>query len=277
MSQITANDINKLRQITGAGILDCKKALNEANGDHEIAIDWLRKQGKKIAEKRLDREAKEGVVISQTTADNKTGYLMCLSCETDFVAKNADFIALANDILQVAVKLNISSIENLLNAPFKETTVNNVILEKLAAIGEKIEISKYQTISGEYVTSYIHGANRIGVLVALNAVSEEVGRNIAMQVAALNPVAISADKISQDVVTREQNIILEQLKNEPKMQGKSMEMLTKISQGKLQAFFKEQTLLGQPFVKNQDQSVEDYINSVNKNLKISDFKRITVG
>ncbi len=278
MSQITAADINKLRHITGAGMLDCKKALNETNGDQEQAIDWLRKHGQKIAAKRLDREAIEGIVLAQTNTDKKTGYLMCLSCETDFVAKNADFISLAQDILQIAVTNHITSIENLLNAPFKEgISVANVINEKLAAIGEKIEISKFETLSGDLISSYIHGANRLGVLVALNSNLDEVGRNIAMQVAALNPVAVSADNIPQDVVERERAIIIEQLKTDPKMAGKSIEMLTNISHGKLQAFFKEQTLLGQPFVKNQSQSVEEYLTSVDKNLKIAGFKRIAVG
>ncbi|MDI9337748.1 MAG: translation elongation factor Ts [Alphaproteobacteria bacterium] len=275
MSTITANEINKLRKATGAGMMDCRKALTEANGDFEQAIDWLRKQGQKIASKRSDREANEGVVL--VAKNEGVGYIMCLSCETDFVAKNADFIKFAQQILNVAVQHKATAIQDILVLKLNDHTVADLINEKLATIGEKIEISKYETLGGEFLTSYIHGANRIGVLVALNQDHEEVGKNIAMQIAAMNPVALDASQVSTSIIERERAVIIEQLKLDPKMEGKPDDMLAKISEGKLSAFFKEQTLVAQPYVKNQSQSVQDYLSTVQNNLKILGFKRVSVG
>ena len=275
MSTITANEINKLRKATGAGMMDCRKALTEANGDFEQAIDWLRKQGQKIASKRSDREANEGVVL--VAKNEGVGYIMCLSCETDFVAKNADFIKFAQQILNVAVQHKATAIQDILVLKLNDHTVADLINEKLATIGEKIEISKYETLGGEFLTSYIHGANRIGVLIALNQDHEEVGKNIAMQIAAMNPVALDASQVSTSIIERERAVIIEQLKLDPKMEGKPDDMLAKISEGKLSAFFKEQTLVAQPYVKNQSQSVQDYLSTVQNNLKILGFKRVSVG
>ena len=181
---ITAAEINKLRQATGAGMMDCRKALTETNGDFEAAIDWLRKQGQKIAAKRSDREAKEGVVIAQTTADNKTGIALCISCETDFVSKNADFVAFAQSIADAAITSNAKSAEELSEATVNGTKVSELINDKLASIGEKIGISKFERIDADYVASYIHGAYRMGVLVGLNQEAPEAGKDIAMQIAA---------------------------------------------------------------------------------------------
>jgi elongation factor Ts len=274
---ISAQDINKLRQMTGAGMMDCRKALTETNGDFEAAIDWLRKQGQKVAAKRSDREAKEGVVIAKTTADNKTGMVVCVSCETDFVSKNADFVAFAQTIADAAINNNAKSLDELNNTMVKGAKVSDLVNDKLASIGEKIGITKFERIDAPYVASYIHGAYRIGVLVGLSKEASEAGKDIAMQIAALNPVAVDAETVPADVIAREKDIALEQLKNDPKMAAKPADMLDKIAAGKLNAFFKEQTLLAQAFVKDGSKSVGDYLKSVDDGLKVTGFKRVALG
>lgn len=274
---ITAADINKLRQMTGAGMMDCRKALTETNGDFEEAIDWLRKKGAKVAALRGDREAKEGVVIAQTTADNKTGIAVCISCETDFVSKNADFVAFAQSIADAAVANNVKSADELNAVSINGAKVADLINDKLASIGEKIGISKFERLDAPYVASYIHGANRIGVLVGFNQEAVEAGRDIAMQIAAMNPVAVDADSVSAEVVAREKAIVTDQIKNDPKMAGKPDAMIEKIAEGKLNAFFKENTLTAQPFVKDGGKSVAEYLKSVNSNLTITGFKRVALG
>ena len=274
---ISAADINKLRQATGAGMMDCRKALTEANGDFEAAIDWLRKQGQKIAAKRSDREAKEGVVIAQTTADNKTGIALCISCETDFVSKNADFVAFAQGIADAAIANNVKSAEELSDVTIDGTKVSELINDKLASIGEKIGISKFERIDAEYVASYIHGAYRMGVLVGLNQAAPEVGKDVAMQIAAMNPLAIDPASVSADTVERERAIVVDQIKNDPKMAGKPDEMISKIAEGKLNAFFKENTLLAQAFVKDNGKTIAEYLKSVSGNLKVVEFKRVALG
>jgi elongation factor Ts len=273
---ISAQDINKLRQATGAGMMDCRKALTEANGDFEAAIDWLRKQGQKVAAKRSDREAKEGVVIAQTTADHKTGFVVCISCETDFVSKNADFIAFAQTIADAAVANNVKSVEELNEVVINGAKVSDLINDKLAAIGEKIGINKFERIEAPYVASYIHGANRMGVLVGMNKEAAEAGKDVAMQIAAMNPVAIDAASVPADVVAREKDIIMELMKQDPKMTGKPEEMISKIAEGKMNAFFKEQTLLAQAFVKDASKSVGDYLKSAG-DVTITEFKRVALG
>ncbi len=272
---ITAQDINKLRQATGAGMLDCRKALTETNGDFEAAIDWLRKQGQKVAAKRSDREAKEGVVIAQTTADNKTGIVVCVSCETDFVSKNEDFIAFVKSIADAAIEGNVNSAEELNEASVNGTKIAELINDKLAAIGEKIGITKFEKVTAPYVASYIHGANRIGVLVALDKEAAEAGKDVAMQIAALSPVAVDADSVPADVVTREKAVIMDIMKEDPKMAGKPEEMISKIAEGKLGAFFKEQTLTAQAFVKDGSKSVGDYLKE--NGVKVLEFKRVALG
>ncbi|WP_298296991.1 translation elongation factor Ts [Hydrotalea sp.] len=274
---ITAADINKLRQATGAGMMDCRKALTETNGDFEAAIDWLRKQGQKVAAKRSDREAKEGVIIAKTTADNITGFIVCISCETDFVAKNADFVAFAQSIADAAVANNVKSADELNEVTVNGTKVADLINDKLAAIGEKIGIQKFERIEAPYVASYIHGANRMGVLVGLNKAAAEAGKDLAMQIAAMNPVAVDANSVPADIVERERAIVTEQIAADPKMAGKPAEMIAKIADGKLNAFFKEQTLLAQPFVKDGSKSVGDYLKSVDADLKVASFKRVALG
>ena len=273
---ISAQDINKLRQATGAGMMDCRKALTETNGDFEAAIDWLRKQGQKVAAKRSDREAKEGVVIAQTTADNKTGIVVCVSCETDFVSKNADFIAFAKSIADAAIANNVTTLDQLLGVSIGTLTVAALVDEKLATIGEKIGVTKFERIDAPYVASYIHGAYRIGVLVGLDKDAPEAGKDVAMQIAALNPVAVDAAAVPSDVIAREKDIILELMKQDPKMAGKPAEMLDKIVDGKMGAFFKEQTLTAQAFVKDSSKSVGDYLRE-SGNVTVSSFKRVALG
>jgi elongation factor Ts len=274
---ISAQDINKLRQMTGAGMMDCRKALTETNGDFEAAIDWLRKQGQKVAAKRSDREAKEGVVIAKTTSDNKSGLVVCVSCETDFVSKNADFVAFAQSIADAAVKNNVKSVDELNNAEVNGAKVADLVNDKLASIGEKIGITKFERIDAPFVASYIHGANRIGVLVGFNKDAGEAGRDIAMQIAAMNPVAVDAESVPADVIAREKDIVLEQIKQDPKMAGKPAEMMDKIAQGKLNSFFKESTLTAQAFVKDSSKTVADHLKSIDKDLKVTEFKRVALG
>lgn len=273
---ISAQDINKLRQATGAGMMDCRKALTETNGDFEAAIDWLRKQGQKVAAKRSDREAKEGVVIAQTTGDNKAGIVVCVSCETDFVSKNADFIAFAKSIADAAIANNVTTLDQLMGVSIGNLTVAAMVDEKLATIGEKIGVTKFERIDAPYVASYIHGAYRIGVLVGLDKEAAEAGKDVAMQIAALNPVAVDAAAVPADVIAREKDIILELMKQDPKMAGKPEEMLNKIVDGKMGAFFKEQTLTAQAFVKDSSKSVGDYLRE-SGNVTVSAFKRVALG
>ena len=277
MSAITAQDINKLRQATGAGMMDCRKALTETNGDFEAAIDWLRKQGQKVAAKRSDREAKEGVIIAQTSADNKTGFVVCISCETDFVSKNADFVAFAQSIADAAVANNVKSAEELNEVSVNGAKVSDLINDKLASIGEKIGIAKFERVDAPFVASYIHGSYRMGVLVALTSANAELGKDLAMQIAAMNPVAVDPESVPAETVERERAIIIDTMKEDPKMAGKPEDMIAKIAEGKIGAFFKEQTLLAQAFVKDGSKSVGEYIKSVDGAIKVTEFKRVALG
>ncbi|HQV54318.1 MAG: elongation factor Ts [Chitinophagaceae bacterium] len=273
---ISAQDINKLRQATGAGMMDCRKALTETNGDFEAAIDWLRKQGQKVAAKRSDREAKEGVVIAQTTADNKTGIVVCVSCETDFVSKNADFVAFGQTIADAAIANNVKTLEELMNTAAGNSTVAELVNDKLATIGEKIGVTKFERVDAAYVASYNHGAYRIGVLVGMDKEAVDAGKDVAMQIAALNPVAVDAASVSADIIAREKDIILELMKQDPKMAGKPEEMLSKIVEGKMGAFFKEQTLTAQSFVKDGSKTVADFLKE-SGDVKVTEFKRVALG
>ncbi len=274
---ITAQDINKLRQATGAGMMDCRKALTETGGDFEEAIDWLRKQGQKVAAKRSDREAKEGVVIARTTVDNKTGFIITISSETDFVSKNADFVAFAQSIADAAVANNVKSAEELNEVEINGVKVSDLINDKLASIGEKIAVARFERVEAPYVASYIHGAYRMGVLVGMNKEATEAGKDVAMQIAAMNPVAVDEASVPAEVVERERAIVLDVIKQDPKMAGKPQEMLDKIAQGKLNSFFKESTLTAQAFVKDSSKTVNDFLKSVDSDLKVTEFKRVALG
>jgi elongation factor Ts len=270
---ITAAEINKLRQQTGAGMMDCRKALVESNGDFEAAIDYLRKKGQKVAALRGDREAKEGVVIAQTTEDHKTGYIINASCETDFVSKNAEYIAFAQSIIDAAVANNVNSAEELNSVKIGNETIADKLNEQVAKIGEKISISRFEKIEAPYVASYIHGSFRMGVLVGLNKANEEAGKDVAMQIAAMNPIAIDAALVPQETIERERNIAIEQIKAE----GKPTEMAEKIAQGKINKFFKESTLLAQAFVKDGNKSVGEFLKSLDPDLQVLSFKRVALG
>jgi elongation factor Ts len=277
---ITATEINKLRQTTGAGMMDCRKALVESDGDFEKAIDYLRKKGQKVAALRSDREAKEGVIIAKTTSDNKTGFIITLACETDFVAKNSDFVEFAKAIMDVAIKNNLHGLSELQSAKLEGVTIADKINDQVAKIGEKIQLARFERVDAEAVASYIHGGYRMGVLVGLTKNSDlvlEAGKDLAMQIAAMNPVAIDADSVSAETIAREKAIVTEQIKNDPKMAGKPDEMIDKIAMGKMNSFFKENTLLAQAYVKDAAKTVGDYLKSVDPSVKVTAFKRVQLG
>jgi len=274
--QITASDVNKLRQQTGAGMMDCKKALTETNGDFEAAIDYLRKKGAKVAASRQDRESNEGVVIARTSADGKRGVIIELNCETDFVAKNAEFVAFAGAIAEAAVENNPANLEALAELSVDGQKIGEAVIDKTGKIGEKIGVSKYEVVSGEKVIAYIHGNYRLGVLVALSADAagaEEAGKDVAMQIAAMNPVAIDKDGVDSTTIERELEIAKEQIRAE----GKPEEMVEKIAAGKLNKFYKDSTLLNQEFVKDSSKNVAQFLASVEKGLTVTAFKRVALG
>jgi len=277
---ITAAEINKLRQQTGAGMMDCRKALVESNGDFEAAIDYLRKKGQKVAALRGDREAKEGVVIAKTTPDNKTGIVINLACETDFVSKNAEFVAFAQSIIDLAIEKNVKSVEELNSQQLNGASVADKVNDQVAKIGEKISVSRFERVEAEGVAAYVHGAYRMGVLVGLNKNTPQAldaGRDVAMQIAAMNPVAVDPASVPAETVERERAIVTEQISADPKMAGKPAEMIAKIADGKLNAFFKEQTLIAQAYVKDSGKSVGDYLKGVDGSLKVISFKRVALG
>lgn len=274
---ISASDVNKLRQITGAGMMDCRKALVESEGDFEKAIDYLRLKGQKVAANRSDREAKEGVAIAKANPDGNYGIAIQLSAETDFVSKNQEFVDFANDVAQIALDNMPDNIEGLKALPMAGATVGNKLLEMVAKIGEKIDIVRYEQVNADTVVPYIHGNYRIGVLVGLNKKENEkvigAGKDVAMQIAAMNPLAVDADSIAPEVIAREKKIAVEQIVAE----GKPADMAEKIAAGKLNKFFKENTLLNQPFVKDNGISVKDYLNQAENGMTVTAFRRLAIG
>lgn len=274
---ISAADVNKLRQQTGAGMMDCRKALIESDGDFEKAIDYLRKKGQKVAANRSDREAREGVVIALSNADNTYGVILNLSAETDFVSKNQEFIDFAQKVTELALNSGVKDIDALKALPMEGATVGERLLEVVAKIGEKIDIARFEQLSAETVVPYIHAGYRIGVLVGLNQKGEEkiseAGKDVAMQIAAMNPIAVDASRIDPSVIEREKAIAMEQIQAE----GKSGDMVERIAQGKINAFFKENTLLQQAYVKDNKKSVEAYLKSVSEGLTVLDFQRVAIG
>jgi len=274
--QITAQDVKKLRDTTGAGMMDCKKALTEAGGDLEKAVEILRKKGQKLSEKRADREAKEGVVIAQVTGDNSKGIVVRLSSETDFVAKNEDFINLTKKIAEIALDKFPASKDDLLATDFGGMTIGEKVIEQTGVIGEKIELTAYERLEAPLVAQYIHMGNKAGVIVGLNKASDSFitpARDVAMQVAAMKPIAVNQDGISQEVIDKE----IEIGKEIARKAGKPEEMLERIATGKLNKFFKENTLLNQAFVKDGKQSVEAFLKGVDPELTVVDFKHIKLG
>ena len=279
--KISAKDVKKLRDQTGAGMMDCKKALAEADGDFDKAIEYLRKKGQKLSEKRADRDAKEGAVIAATSGNRNKGVIVRLSSETDFVAKNEDFVNLAKEFAEIALKHTPDSLEDLLNLEYKSgVTVGEKVTEQVGVIGEKIELAQYAKIvtqPGEgQVIPYIHMGNRAAVIVALNQEGPnlvEPGKNVAMQVAAMRPIALNKDGVDASVVEKEIEIGKEQARAE----GKPEEMLERIAMGKLNKFYKERTLMAQAYVKDSKQSVEQYLKSIDPNLTVTAFKHIELG
>ena len=273
MSNITAADVNKLRKSTGAGIMDCKKALVEANGDFDLAIENLRKKGQKVAAKRADRESREGAVIAKVNSDSKSGVIISLNCETDFVAKNESFISFATHIAELALSSN--SKEDLLDSKIQSMSVHEKLIEQTGVIGEKLEIGSFEKIDSEFVGSYIHAGNKIATIVGLSTnfdQAHEVAKNICMQVAAMNPVALNEDGVSNEIIDKEIEIAKEQLRSE----GKPEAMLDNIAKGKLKKYFKDNTLINQAFIKDNKISVNDYIKCVNSDCSITNFKRVSL-
>ena len=277
MSAISAQDVNKLRQMTGAGMMDCKKALTEAEGDFEKAIEILRKKGQKVSASRSDREAKEGSIFVKSSDDKKEAFLIALNCETDFVAKNEEFQTLGKTIVEAAFKNKAADKEALLNLKVGELTLNEKITELVGKIGEKIEVSEYIHMKGEAVVPYIHAGSKLGVLVSLKGVNgkdvTDAGKDVGMQIAAMNPVAIDEKSVDSSLITKEIEIAKAQILAE----GKPENMVEKIAQGKLQKFFKESTLLPQVFVKDNSKTVAQYLDSVTKGLTVAEFKRVSIG
>ncbi|MDD9139751.1 MAG: translation elongation factor Ts [Candidatus Cardinium sp.] len=273
---ITAQEVATLRKKTGAGIMDCKKALMEAGGDFEQAIDLLRKKGRKLCMDRAARQASEGAVFAAVSSDQQEAFLLVLNCETDFVARNEQFLQLGNAILAECVAHRPDSIETLLHLPLKDGVVQDAIMEAIGVIGEKIAIYAYETLRGTIVVPYIHTGNTLGVLVALQganaAQSEAVGKEIAMQIAAMHPVAVDETQVDPALVTRETTVIQEQLAQE----GFTGFKAEKITQGRLHKFFQESTLLQQPFVfaQNNKLTVGQYLQSLA--LTVTAFKRVQV-
>jgi elongation factor Ts len=275
MTTITASDVNKLRQQTGAGMMDCKKALTEANGDFEQAVDYLRKKGQKVAANRGDRDAKEGLVIAKTTADGKRGALVVINCETDFVAKNEDFTKFANTIADIAISKNPKSIDELKAQSFTgDMSVADKIIEQVGKIGEKIELSKFESIEAGKVIAYNHPGNKLATIVGFNKeVKDDVAKDVAMQVAAMGAIAVDKGDVDSKTLEREIEIGKEQARAE----GKPEEMLEKIAMGKLNKFYKESTLLNQEFIKDNKKTIAQYLKESDKDLTVTGFKRIALG
>lgn len=273
MTKITAAEVNKLRKQTGAGMMDCKKALQEAEGNFEAAIDILRTKGQKIAAKRADREATEGCVLAATTADNDFGAVVSLNCETDFVAKNESYIALTQSILDLAIQEKAADKDALLALTLDGMTVAEKLTEQTGVIGEKLEIGGYEVVNAPFVAPYIHAGNKLATLVGLNEEAAEAGRNVAMQAAAMNPVSLNRDSVAPEIVERELEVGREQAREE----GKPEAMLDKIAQGRLNKFFKESTLLEQEYIRDNKMNITKYLDSVKSGLTVTEFKRVGLG
>lgn len=276
MSAISAQDVNKLRQMTGAGMMDCKKALAEAEGDFDKAIEILRKKGQKVSASRSDRDAKEGSVFIKVSDDNKEAVLIALNCETDFVGKNEEFQTLGKLIVETAFANKPADKEALLSLKAGDLTINDKIVELVGKIGEKIEVSEYIRMTGEAIVPYIHAGSKLGVLVSLKGVNGkdvvEAGKDVGMQIAAMNPVAVDEKSVDPEIIAKELEIAKAQILAE----GKPENMVEKIAQGKLQKFYKDTTLLHQVFVKDNSKTVAQYLDSITKGLTVAEFKRVSI-
>ncbi|MCC7317297.1 MAG: elongation factor Ts [Bacteroidales bacterium] len=274
---ITAAQVNDLRKLTGAGMMDCKKALVESNGDMEQAVDYLRKKGQKVAAKRADRDATEGVIIAKVSDDQKYAALVMVNCETDFVAKNEDFVKYAHSILDLAIANRVQSIDELKSLNLNGRQVQETIIEKTGVIGEKIDLGAFYKIEAPITAAYIHSGNRLSTIIGMNVATapnvQQIGHELAMQVAAMDPVAIDEGDVSQEAIQREIEIGMEQARNE----GKAEEMLEKIARGKLNKFYRESTLLNQDFIRENKKTVRQYLSESDKTLTVTEFKRVALG
>lgn len=275
MANITASDVNKLRQMTGAGMMDCKNALVESNGDIEGAIDILRKKGQKLAVKRADRDANQGLVLAQTTADKKFATVIMLNCETDFVAKNQDFIDYANKIAKLTIETKPASLEALLAMSIDGRIITDGITDLIGKTGEKMELAHYEFVEAPFTVAYNHFGNRLAAILGLNKVEglEEVGKHVAMQIAAMSPLALDKDDLNAETIARE----IEVGKDQARQEGKPEEMLEKIALGKLNKFYKENTLLNQEFINDSKMTVREYLQKADKDLTVTTFKRLQLG
>lgn len=273
MAQITAADVSKLRKVTGAGMMDCKKALLESDGDFEKAVETIRKKGQAIANKRADREASEGVVLAKINGDSTYGAMIVLNCETDFVAKNEDFIKFAGSVLDKAIETNPRDLEALKEIELDGKKIADKVIEQIGIIGEKIDLTYFDKLEAAQVIPYIHPGNKLATLVGLNKTTDlQVGKDVAMQVAAMNPVAVDKDNVPQDVIEKEKEIGRDQARQE----GKPENILDKIAEGKLNKFFKENTLLNQDFTKDNKKTVRQYLQETDKDLTVTGFIRFTL-
>ncbi len=274
MSQIKAADVAKLRKMTGAGMMDCKNALGETDGDFDAAIDILRKKGQKLASKRADREASEGAVLAKTSSDNTYGAIVALNCETDFVAKNIDFVKFAQNILDIAIENKPANLDELKSLEINGKKIEDEIINQIGVIGEKLELSYFESVSGEFVSSYIHPGNMLSTIASFNksGFDEQVGKDIVMQIAAMSPVALDKDDVPEKVVAKE----IEIGKDQAIQEGKPADLAEKIAKGRLNKFFKESTLLNQQFVKDNKLTIKDYLVKTNKDLTVTAFKRFTL-
>ena len=274
MSKISATDVNKLRKATGAGMMDCKKALVEAEGDFDTAVEVLRKKGQKVAANRADRDSSEGAVIARVNDDATVGVIVSVNCETDFVAKNESYVTLSNQLADVA--LAHDSLDSFLAADFNGMSVADKLTEQTGVIGEKIEIGGFERLEGAFIGSYIHAGNKIATLTSLSAVVDgaaEAAKNVAMQAAAMNPIALNEEGVDAATVEKEIEIAKDQLRQE----GKPEAMLDNIAKGKLKRFFKDNTLVNQAYIKDGKQSVSEYVKSVDAELTVTGFKRLALG
>lgn len=270
---ISAADVNKLRQQTGAGMMDCKKALTEANGNFEEAVDVLRKKGQKVAANRADRAAAEGCVLAKVSADKKFAVVLSLNCETDFVAKNEGFVTMTQGFLDIALDKKCKSVDDLHKESYNGLAISEKLIEQTGVIGEKLEIGAFEYLEADFIGAYIHAGNRLATIVAFNkTTSDDTGKQVAMQIAAMSPIAVDEKSVPQDVIAREIEIGKELAIQE----GKPAEMAEKISMGRLNKFYKEATLLNQEFIRDQKMTVKQFLASVDKDLTATSFKRVSL-
>jgi len=274
MAGISAADVAKLRNITGAGMMDCKEALGQSGGNFDEAIEFLRKKGQKVASKRVDRETTEGCTLAGVSADGKRGVIVCLSCETDFVAKNQDYIAFTQSIFDIALTTSPATKEDLLSSKLKSLTVADGIIEKVGTIGEKLDLSCYEQITAQQVCAYIHPGNKLATIVGFNQTltDSQVGKDVAMQIAAMSPISIDKTDCPTDIIEKE----IEIGKDQARQEGKPEAMLEKIAMGKLQKFYNENTLLNQEFVKDNSMTIRQYLTKIDKDLTVTAFRRYTL-